>query len=192
MKKYPARVVAFLLFIGITNPSAAQVPSLVKVNLGIGGGATAPIGDFGDSHKAGYNVGAKLRISGALPVQLVGTAYYAKLGGEEIVVPFLPPIALEDAKIFQVGVGLEFQLVPAPIVKPYVGGDVLYNNLDLGGGSVSRFGVGVGGGVEINLGGVLHLDLMGKYQALNLAGKDNGESTLSQLSATASLMFSLM
>ncbi|MFQ5797605.1 MAG: outer membrane beta-barrel protein [Bacteroidota bacterium] len=196
MKKLVPVVGALLLILGSTNISFAQVPSLVKVNLGVGGGLTAPVGDFGDTHKVGYNVGAKLRVSGLLPIRLVGTAYYAKLDGEELTIdlPIFGPVMVtaEDAKIFQVGAGLEYELVPAPIVKPYVGGDILYNNLDLGGGGDSRFGVGVGAGVEINLGGVLHLDLVGKYQALNLFGKDSGENTLSQASATASLMFKLM
>ncbi len=148
---------------------------------------TLPVGDLSDTHKLGFNAGGKVRISGLAPIRLVGTGYYVKLGGEEI-----GAITLEDAKIVQVGVGFEYKLVPAPIVKPYVAGDVLYNNIDLGGGSDSKFGVGVGGGLEINLGGVLHLDGMVKYQALNLVGKDEGESTLSQFGATVSLMFSVM
>ncbi len=184
MKKLVPVVGVFLLVLVLANSSHAQVPSLVKANLGVGGGLTVPGGDFGDTHKTGFNVGAKLRISGLLPIKLVGTASYVKLGGETV--------TLEDAKIFQLGVGLEYQLVPAPIVKPYLAGDVLYNNIDLGGGSSSRFGVGAGGGVAINMGGVLHLDAMVKYQALNIVGKDTGESTLYQVSATVLLMFNLM
>ncbi|MEE9225455.1 MAG: outer membrane beta-barrel protein, partial [Bacteroidota bacterium] len=188
MKKLVPVVGALLLVLGFTNLSFAQVPSLVKVNLGVGGGLTLPVGDFGDSHKVGYNVGAKLRISGALPFRLVGTAYYSRFDGEEVTIPGIGQLGVtfEDAKIFQVGVGFEYQLIPAPIVKPYIGVDVLYNNIDLGVGNNSRFGFGGGGGVEINFGGVLHLDGMLKYQILNAGGKEGGEETLNHVSATIS------
>lgn len=199
MKKLVPILVLVLLFIGFADPSSAQVPSVVKLNLGLGGGLTAPVGDLGDSQKSGYNVGAKLRVSGLLPIKLVGTVYYMKLKGKEFgTPPFV--ITAEDGKIIQVGAGLEYQLVPAPIVKPYIGADILYNNLDFGGEKNSRFGVGVGGGVEFNMGGMLHLDGTVKYQFLNLIGKEDvttpagtvSEDTNSQVVATISLMFSLM
>lgn len=186
MRKLVPVIGAVLLVLGLAHSSYAQVPSLVKANLGVGGGLTVPGGDFGDTHKTGFNVGAKLRISGLIPVKLVGTASYVKLGGEDVAL-----LTLEDAKILQLGAGLEYQLVPAPIVKPYLAGDVYYNNIDTGGDSRSRFGVGAGGGIAINMGGVLHLDGMVKYQALNIVGKDAGESTLYQVSATVLLMFNL-
>ena len=192
MKKLVPVVGALLLVLGFTNLSFAQVPSLVKVNLGVGGGLTLPVGDFGDSHKVGYNVGAKLRISGALPFRLVGTAYYFGIKNEEVRVGTVVIRREETDRIIQVGVGFEYQLVPAPIVKPYIGVDVLYNNIDLGVGNNSRFGFGGGGGVEINFGGVLHLDGMLKYQILNAGGKEGGEETLNHVSATISLMFKLM
>ncbi|HEY4644487.1 MAG TPA: hypothetical protein VIH68_07190, partial [Bacteroidota bacterium] len=56
----------------------------------------------------------------------------------------------------------------------------------------SRLGLGAGAGVEVSLGGMLHLDGTVKYQALNLGGKDADEKTFSQVSATAALVFKIM
>ena len=187
MKKLVPVVGVFLLVLVLANSSYAQVPSLVKVNLGIGGGLTAPVGDFGSTHDLGYNVGLKLRISGPLPIRFVGTAQYIGVKSEETLMR-----PEETDRIIQVGAGFEYALVPAPIVKPYVGGEILYNIIDLGAGNNSRFGLGGGAGVEINLGGVLHLDGMIKYQVLNVVGKEGNEQTLNQVSATVSLMFNLM
>ncbi len=187
MRKLVPVIGAVLLFLGFADPSYAQVPSLVKVNLGLGGGLTAPVGDFGRTHDLGYNAGLKLRISGPLPIRFVGSVYYFGVKSEETLIR-----PEETDRIIQVGAGFEYALVPAPIVKPYVGGDILYNNIDLGAGNNSRFGLGGGAGVEINLGGVLHLDGMIKYQVLNVVGKEGSEQTLNQVSATISLMFNLM
>lgn len=192
MRKLVPLIVAILFALGLANSSYGQVPSLVRVNLGIGGGLTAPVGDFGNSYKRGFNVGAKLRISGVLPFRFVGTAQYIGVKSEPISLGTILLRAEETDRIIQVGAGFEYPLVPAPIVKPYVGGDVLYNNIDLGAGNNSRFGFGGGAGVEINLGGVLHLDWMIKYQVLNVVGKEGSEETLNQVSATVSLMLNLL
>ncbi len=192
MRKLVPAIGAVLLVLGLANSSYGQVPSLVKVNLGFGGGLTAPVGDFGRTHDLGYNVGLKLRISGPLPIRFVGSAYYIGVKSEPIFLGTILLRAEETDRIIQVGAGFEYQLVPAPIVKPYVGGDILYNNIDLGAGNNSRFGLGGGAGVEINLGGVLYLDGMIKYQVLNVVGKEGSEETLNQVSATVSLMLNLM
>ena len=196
MKNLGRAAVLFCMVLAFDSSSSSQVPKVVGLDLGVGGGVAVPLGTFSDTQDTGLNFGGKLRISGLLPFRLVGMASYSKLNGKEVstAIPLVGTlnVVYADAKVYQLGVGVEIPVVPAPIVKPYVVGEVSYYNLKFGDNGNSRLGLGAGGGIEISLGGMLHLDGTVKYQALNLGGKDANEKTFSQVSATAALVFKIM
>jgi len=182
-------VFLFLALCVVAIPLHAQTGTPVSiplsVQLGLGGGVSLPTGDISDVYNTGYHLGGKLRISGPLPFNVVAGGMYNSL-----------PQKVDDKSDNQVilGAGIEVG-IPAVAVHPYVGADILYvhfNNEGTGTSSFNRGGLGVGGGVEFVIPAFGSFDLSGKYQFLNIMGKEDLEGTTSQIVVTAAVMVGLI
>lgn len=178
-----------LLFIMCMMTAAyAQIPAVsppVNLDLGIGGGISMPMGTLRDTNNTGFHVGAKARLYGFMPLNVVGSVNYHRLANK---------VGSESDVIWMAGAGLEYP-IPSVMVKPYLGADVLFNSLSntaAGSSSRSRFGAGFGVGVSFSIPAFGNIDASVKYQLLNLVGKDTGEDTKSQIAANISLMFSII
>ncbi len=179
-------VVAAVLFLGITGAYAQAVPTPVQLQLGIGGGLTAPSGTLSDVVDPGWHAGAKLRLQGWIPLHIVVLGQYTRL-------PQKSP-STESNVVWMYGAGLEFPF-ETPIVTPYLAVDGTANSLTstaTGASSTTRLGMGVGAGAQISVPMVGAVDVSVKYQMLNLSGKDPGEESVAQISANVSFMFNLL
>ncbi len=84
-----------------------------------------------------------------------------------------------ESSLLTIGLGAEFGLLPVPgPVKPYIGADILINSfgkVEINGNetnsSFSRYGLGIGAGVEFTALPKIDLDLNVKYNFNNLIGK---------------------
>jgi hypothetical protein len=171
------------LTLGISSAQVPVVGSPVSLDLGLGGGVSIPNGTFSDKNNSGYHAGAKARVHGLLPLNIVASGYYNrlsnKLGGESDLATML-------------GAGLELP-VPSVIVNPYVGVDALWNRYTMSNVETkTRIGLDVGAGVDFSIPGLGSFDTSIKYQMFNLFGKENGEETLSQIAGNVTLMFSIL
>lgn len=107
-----------------------------------------------------------------------------------------------SSNLLSIGGGVQYNLIPGPI-KPYLALEVAYNNMKAPeieypasyglakkslGDDISRFGLGLGVGADINL-MIINIDANLKYNMINLIGKEDGEESIGILTFTASLMF---
>ncbi len=179
-------VVAAVLFLGMSAASAQVAPVPVQLELGIGGGVTAPTGTLSDIVDPGWNAGAKLRLEGWIPLHIVALGQYTHL-------PQKSP-STESNITWMFGAGLEFPF-ELPIVSPYLAVDGVVNSLTTtasGASSITRGGLGVGGGAQVKVPMVGALDVSVKYQMLNLTGKESNENSLAQVSASLYFMFNVL
>ena len=173
--------ISFLLG-GKSYAQISVVGSPINVDLGIGGGVSIPNGTFSDRNNSGYHAGAKARVHGLMPLNIIASGYYNRLlnksGGESDIATML-------------GAGIELP-VPSVIVNPYFGVDALWNRYTISNVEIkTRIGLDVGAGVDFSIPGLGSFDTSIKYQMFNLFGKDDGEDTLSQITGNVTLMFSL-
>ncbi len=190
MKKILLAGGMFLILFSFLGTSLAQVPSVgvpLKLDLGFGGGPSVPLGSLKDVDNTGFNIGAKARLHGSIPVNFAGLVSYNRLSNK---------FGTYADFMWSLGAGIEYPFpLPEPIVKPYLAGDLLFTSLSNtapGTSSVTRTGIGVGGGVEFSLVGISNLDASLKYQVFNLAGKNAGEVTRSQVALNISIMFGII
>ncbi len=167
----------------------AQAPTLgspVKLDLGVGGGLSAPTGTFADHENSGWHAGAKARISSSLPFNIVADANYHRLPMKD---------SSESDVVWIIGAGLELQPLPMPVVTPYIGLEGTVNLLSTtaaGSQSITREGIGAGIGVLCSVPALGNIDASIKYQILNLAGKSDNEDTNAMVVANVSIMFSVL
>ena len=167
----------------------AQTPmgSPLNIDIGLGGGVSLPNGDLSNANNTGWHGIAKIRLHGAMPINIIGTGMYSRL----------PEKVGSESEVYWIaGAGLEYP-IPSAVVKPYFGVDVVYvnvSNTGPGASSANRGGVGLGAGVEFSLPGFGSFDTSVKYQMLNVFGKDSNvnETTVSQVAASVALMFGVM
>ena len=186
MKHFLAGIIVVFLMCGSMH---AQTPvgSPLNVDLGVGGGVSLPTGDLSNGSNTGWHGLAKIRLHGAMPINIVGTGMYSRL----------PEKVGRESEVYWIaGAGLEYP-IPSAVVKPYFGVDVMYvnvSNTGAGTSSASRGGVGFGAGVEFSLPGFGSFDTSVKYQMLNVFCKDSNvnETTVSQVTASVALMFGVM
>ncbi len=174
--------IAIALFVSLATANA-QLP--VHLDLGAGGGVSMPTGTLSNGDNTGYHVGAKGRVSGIMPMNILAAVNYSRLPNK---------VGGETDVIVSASAGLEYP-IPSVLIKPYFGVDLMYNSLsNTGAGSTtsSRFGTGLGGGVMFALPGVGDIDASLKYQILNLTGKNPNEDTISQIALNVSLMFGVI
>jgi hypothetical protein len=180
--------IVFTLFCLMAGLASAQptpgISAPFNLDLGIGGGISSPMGTFSNYESSGWHAGAKARLHGFMPLNVVASLNYHRypevLGGSDF--------------IWMGGAGLEYT-IPSPVVKPYFGVDGLinmFNNTGAGAQSSTREGVGLGGGIEFAVPTFGSFDASVKYQMLNLFGKNGNEDTISQVAANISVMFSIL
>ena len=181
-------LIVSLLIICTAAGLQAQAPGVsipVNLEIGLGGGASLPMGTLSDAVNTGWNAGAKARISGLLPFNLVASAMYNRL-------PF--KAGSESSTEWMIGAGVEFKL-PSPVVTPYVGVDGLVNLMSstaANAQSTTREGLGIGGGAVVSVPFLGSVDGSVKYQMFNIAGKETGEDTYSQVAVTLMLVFGVL
>ena len=175
---------AVLLIVPV--PAGSQIiESPISLKLGIGGGVSLPTGSLGDAYNTGWNAGAKVRLGGWIPVNLVAVGMHNSL-------PLKGADNSDDQLIL--GGGIEYAITSV-VVHPYIGADYYYVNFDnkaSGAPAFNRGGLGVGAGVEFSIPGFGSFDTGVKYQYLNLTGKEEGERDVSQIAATVTLMLGLI
>lgn len=165
--------------------ASAQFASPVKLDIGLGGGLSLPAGDIADSSNSGYHFGAKLKLHGFMPLNVVASGIYNRIPDKT---------GSEAATVMSVGAGLEYPLA-VPVVTPYFSADAMVNIIgrtDSGSTSMSRFGIGIGAGLAFSIPEFANIDASVKYQMFNLAGREDGERKYSQVTATLMLMFSVL
>jgi hypothetical protein len=174
-------IVLVLLFATLT-AGAQVVESPITLKAGIGGGVSLPSGTLSDDFNTGWNAGAKVRLGGWIPLNVVAVGSFNSL----------PLKSTGDAaEQIILGGGIEYAITSA-VVHPYFGVEAYYVDYDNGAldeANFSRGGVGVGAGVEFALPGLGSFDTAVKYQYLNSMGKEDGEDDIAQIAATVSLMF---
>jgi len=190
----------FLVFVFVV-PSYAQVPVIgfpMHLDLGIGGGVSWPNETLlKHTEPSGWNAGIKARIHGILPVSFIGSVVYNRIRNKiyDSDIPFGVPFEPGEADVtWMIGGGLEYSL-PIPLVTPYLGVEGLLNlmsNSKEGASSVTRGGVGLGGGVQFSIPAFGSVDASLKYQIFNLIGKENAEDEMSQVAASIAIMFSVL
>ena len=182
------KTLLFFWLIIVSGTLYAQVPmveSPVHLDLGIGGGISMPVGTLGNGDNTGFHAGAKARLHGFMPMNLLGNISYNRLPNK---------VGGESDVVWMASAGLEYP-IPSIMVQPYFGADVAYNSISntvAGFQSRSRFGAGFGAGVAFSVPSFGNIDASVKYQLLNLIGKDPNEDTVSQIAANISLMFSIL
>ena len=162
-----------------------QVPLPVNIDVGAGGGVSLPVGDLGNGVNSGYHAGAKVKISGFMPLNLVGSGIYNRLADK---------VGSDATTITSITLGLEYT-IPSLVIKPYLGADMMMNIMGStasGSSTITRYGAGFGGGVSFPIPGMGGIDASVKYQMLNLIGKESNEISSSQVTATVMFMFSVL
>jgi hypothetical protein len=174
-------IVLVLLLASLT-AGAQVVEAPVTLKAGIGGGVSLPSGTLSDGHNTGWNAGAKVRLGGWIPLNVVAVGAFNSLPSKSV-------DNSDDQLIL--GGGIEYAITSA-VVHPYFGLEAYYVDFDnqaSGTPSFTRGGMGVGAGVEFALPGLGSFDTAVKYQYLNSMGKNEGEDDIAQIAATVTLMF---
>jgi hypothetical protein len=192
------RLFLFSIIISLSQFSMAQVP--VNLSGSIGGGFLLPQssnlkGDIRSAYdyplsKTGYDLNGKIRLGlPAFPFAIIGNVSYNSLS-DNGVIPVATPNGLVNANytnalsIISAGVGLEYTLLPTPIIKPYIGANAVVNFISGSGSwenniipesklnSTSRYGLDLGVGTLLETPILpFSLDLEAQYHLANLLGK---------------------
>jgi len=183
-------ILAVLLF-GLPSISSAQMEVIkpFTVKGGLGGGLSLGQSDISDFN--GYNLGGKLKFDiKAVPFTVVGHAHYNSLSAD---LDILGNTYSVDTELISLGAGIEYAILPLPIISPYLSADAAMNffsgdNTE----STSRVGAGFGVGAEIDLPlSPVSFDVEAKYRMNNLAGKEDGEGDSNHIQIWAQIMFDL-
>jgi hypothetical protein len=138
------RILPGLALAGALMVSATTAEAQRPVSVGLAAGLSAPIGDFADTHKMGWNATASLGFN--FPASAVGVrfeGFYNSFEGENNI----PKATIAGATanvLYHLG---------GQTVRPYViGGVGAYNNKIEGGSSETDFGINAGLGFKFGLG----------------------------------------
>lgn len=160
-------------------------------------------GGLGFSSAPHFGVKGKFSLP-LIPLAITGQVLYTSFSGEgETMITDGVTVPLEtESSLLIFGVGAEYIFVPGPI-SPYLGFDFFYANLGetkitstssnfsyeqtIDGDS--RTGIGIGGGLQIDIIPLIDIDVAAKYNINNLIGKEDGEETFSTINLSASVSF---
>lgn len=189
---------ALALTLGLIPMQAqAQLPTLLTVSGSVGGGlslASAKIFNgtsIQDANFAGFNVGGKLKVGLPLsPVIIVGHLALNQLSASQSGTDY-------GFQIFSAGAGIEYILVPLPLLSPYLALDAALssskNTKPFDSDAINRTGIGIGAGVEIGIPlSPISIDVEAKYRFANLIGKVDGEENSNYVQIWATLVFKLL
>jgi hypothetical protein len=205
MKYLKSLLLILLLMFFLPNLTNAQL-----IQIGAGGGLTqilAPdyytnsVGDGGLGFTTEWNAGAILKIGlPLLPITPRAYFLYHSLTGSGDLATTNQNVEYTQS-ISEIGIGLQYNFIPLPAgFDPYIALDLAYNSfsaLESNGtavpdSKVSRFGGGLGLGTEITIIPIIDLDVYASYKMFNLAGKEDGEETVSAFTLDAFILFSFL
>jgi hypothetical protein len=159
-----------LLLLALHGRSIYAQPLPLSVTGSIGGGLMLPESNFSTLYsKSGYTLGGKLRVGlPAVPFTLVGLLNYSSVSNDLGIISY-------STKISTIGAGVEYNVLPLPVVKPYVGVDAAMNLVSsTGTNTATRFGLGIGVGATLDIPlSPISFDLEAKYRFANLVGKSS-------------------
>lgn len=177
---------------------------------------TKDISEGGFGVSVGYHFGAKARFSlPVIPLAFFCEINYSPLKGEEDVDYnnlYGHNIKMHyetESSLLSIGIGAQYSIIPGPI-SPYASAEVIYNSLadmkvkysGTSGSTIvkeemtvsekfNRTGVGLGAGVFISVLPLIDIDVNVKYKIVNVAGKEDGEDTMSLVNVNATVFFGL-
>jgi hypothetical protein len=158
MKKISYAVAALGALLVSANVASAQ--SAKAVSLGISGGATIPVGDFGDFYSTGFNGTASLMFrSVGSPIGLRVDGMYNRLSIKDDATITVPGFGFVDAAVITgANANLVYNLSGVGITPYLIGGAGIYNvKIDIDEGddpdSETKFGVNGGIGAAFPLSG---------------------------------------
>jgi len=162
------RIVSVVLAAGaaiVLSAASAQA----QVSIGVGGGLSIPLGDFGDAAKTGWNLLANVGYNTPTGLGVRGDFFYGQHNFKGGI----------DAK-WKLAGGLAnvlYNFQGAGAVTPYVIGTVGVMNLkaDGGGGasaSESKLTFGGGGGIKFKAGSDSHIFAEARYLTINTSGSN--------------------
>jgi len=185
-----------LLLAQLPTPGVPSVP--LNIDLGVFGGLSSPLSPLSNSVNSGWNAGAKARLSGFLPVNILISGAYNRLPFAGGVIPLgggpATNLSGESMTAITAGAGLEYPLTSL-VVKPYLAADgfvTILSSTVAGATSTTREGAAFGAGVMFSVPAFGSFDLSVKYQMLNAFGKDSGEDTQSLLGVSLAVMFGVL
>lgn len=142
------RILTGVALAAVLMVSAQSVEAQRPVTVGLAAGLSAPIGDFADSHKMGWNATGSLGFN--FPASAVGVrfeGFYNSFEGEDDGILSNPKATIAGATanaLYHLG---------GQTVRPYViGGVGAYNSKIEGGRSETDFGINAGLGFKFGLG----------------------------------------
>ncbi|MCW9096807.1 MAG: outer membrane beta-barrel protein [Ignavibacteriaceae bacterium] len=206
MKRFKIVLATFLILFVFTSISTAQF-----VKLGIGGGITQVLAPDALTKKVsegglGYSTEWNFGIVGKVDLPLIPITprafiidhMFSGKGTNE-----LSQDVEYSQSVFEYGVGAQYNFIPTPVgFDPYLALDLSFNTfgdftqkvngVENKSSGVSRFGGGIGLGSEITIVPVVNLDLYLCYKMFNLAGKDDGEDTISAVTLDAFITFNFL
>ena len=206
MKRFKIVLATFLILFVFTSISTAQL-----VKLGVGGGITQVLapdaltkkvseGGFGYSTEWNFGIVGKvdLPLIPITPRAFIIDHMFSGKGTNE-----LSQDVEYSQSVFEYGVGAQYNFIPTPVgFDPYLALDLSFstfgdftqkvNGVENKSSGVSRFGGGIGLGSEITIVPVVNLDLYLCYKMFNLAGKDDGEDTISAVTLDAFITFNFL
>lgn len=202
LKSLPLILLLLFFLPTITNAQLIQI--------GAGGGLTqilAPdyytnsVGDGGLGFTTEWNGGAIFKIGlPLLPITPRAYFLYHSLSGSGDLATTNQNIEYTQS-ISEIGIGVQYNFVPLPAgFDPYIALDIAYNSFSAleGNGTevpdtkVSRFGGGIGLGTEITIIPIIDLDVYASYKMFNLAGKSDGEETVTAFTLDVFILFSFL
>jgi len=205
MKYLKSLLLILLLMFFLPKLTNAQL-----IQIGAGGGLTqilAPnyytssVGDDGLGFTTEWNAGAIFKIGlPLLPITPRAYFLYHSLTGSGDLATTNQNVEFTQS-ISEIGIGLQYNFIPLPAgFDPYIALDLAYNSfsdLESDGtavpdSKVSRFGGGLGLGTEITIIPIIDLDVYASYKMFNLAGKEDGEETVSAFTLDVFILFSFL
>lgn len=201
MKKIIPFLFCAALILLFTNSSHAQM-----LKFGVSAGLTSMTAPSGYTNNVGadglgfgsnFNFGVQARIDAPLiPLTPIVFINYHMLRGSGNVDNYT---VNTSQNILSAGVEAEFNILPLPLVKPYVSVEAALNSFgdlkadfpgfSLSQGSMTRYGGALGVGAVITILPIVDLDASLKYNLFNLIGKSSGESSINALTLDLALIF---
>ncbi|MBI9072231.1 MAG: outer membrane beta-barrel protein [Melioribacteraceae bacterium] len=205
MKKIFQSLIILLLLVSISKAQS------LRIGPAVGFTAVQESGIFGPSmpdldNNLHYGVKAKLSLP-MLPLKIQAHVIYTSFEGSgNAIPPIFSSLTKTDVKVetslLSIGIGGEWALIPGP-VQPYIAADFLissfgdtdisYSNIyDVSTSGESRYGLGIGAGVDFKLLPTIDVDLTLKYNFNNLIGKEDWEDNFNTINLTANILFGIL
>jgi hypothetical protein len=156
--------------------------------------------------KSNFHFGGKIKVGlQPLPLRLTGQILYTSFNGSKNNVVINPTTAIDitsSSNLFTIAFGAEYLFSPEP-VSPYATLELQMNaqgktkitqdypnsTRELSIEGTNRWGLGLGVGLDLGIVPQVDLDLLAKYNLVNLFGKSNNEDTFSTFTLTLSVLY---